>query len=109
MLSRLALLAALLLVALAAAGESSDLTNAERQRARERIEADRPSLVTLSAVELAGRTFTIRGSSSNPNAIAMFVENLKNDPLFTTPEVGSVIQTRTEPRMYEFDLKVSVR
>jgi hypothetical protein len=40
----------------------------------------------------------------NPNAIALFIENIKNNTYFEEPQVGAVTQTSTSPVVYTFDM-----
>jgi Fimbrial assembly protein (PilN) len=47
---------------------------------------------------------TITGRGLNPNAIANFVDNIKNDTLFEEPELNSVSQVSVIPPVYSFDM-----
>ncbi len=70
----------------------------------DRISQDLPDLVWLDRMTLGPGTVTLNGRGLNPNAIANFVDNVKNDPLFDEPEVGSVAMVSVIPLVYSFDM-----
>jgi Tfp pilus assembly protein PilN len=70
----------------------------------DRISQDLPDLVWLDKLTMSGGAITINGRGLNPNAIANFVENIKNDPLFEEPDLSSLSQTSVVPLVYSFDM-----
>jgi Tfp pilus assembly protein PilN len=80
-------------------------------RVMDRISQDLPDLVWLDQLTLDGgqKTIEIKGRGLNPNAIAIFIEQIKADPLFDEPEVGNVTQATssasTGPDVYSFTMK----
>ncbi|MGZ8866734.1 MAG: PilN domain-containing protein [Thermoanaerobaculia bacterium] len=73
-------------------------------RIMDRISQDLPDLVWLDQLNVAAGRITLNGRGLNPNAIANFVENVKNDSYFEEPELGSVNQASVEPLVYTFDM-----
>jgi Tfp pilus assembly protein PilN len=73
-------------------------------RVMDRISQDLPDLVWLDRMTMGGGAVAITGRGLNPNAIANFVDNIKNDPMFEEPEVGSVTLVSGNPLIYTFDL-----
>jgi type IV pilus assembly protein PilN len=73
-------------------------------RVMDRISQDLPDLVWLDRMNLAGTNVSIAGRGLNPNAIANFIDNVKNDPMFEEPEVGSVILVSANPLVYSYDM-----
>lgn len=73
-------------------------------RIMDRISQDLPDLVWLDRMSVAGGRITLSGRGLNPNAIANFVENVKKDPYFEEPELGSVTQVSPNPVVYGFDM-----
>ncbi len=74
-------------------------------RVMDRISQDLPDLVWLDRLTLGPGTVALNGRGLNPNAIANFVDNVKNDPLFDEPEVGSVSMVSVIPLVYSFDMQ----
>ena len=70
----------------------------------DRVSQDLPDLVWLDRMTMSGGLVTIGGRGLNPNAIANFVDNVKNDPLFEEPELSSVTQLSVVPPVYGFDM-----
>jgi len=70
----------------------------------DRVSQDLPDLVWLDRMTMSGGLVTIGGRGLNPNAIANFVDNVKNDPLFEEPELSSVTQMSAVPPVYGFDM-----
>src|SRR5712692_11684857 len=70
----------------------------------DRVSQDLPDLVWLDRMNMSGGAITINGRGLNPNAIANFVENIKNDPLFEEPDLSSLAQTSVVPLVYSFDM-----
>ena len=70
----------------------------------DRISQDLPDLVWLDKMSLSGGLITLSGRGLNPNAIANFVENVKNDPLFEEPDLSSMNQVTVKPLVYSFDM-----
>ncbi|MEO6258733.1 MAG: PilN domain-containing protein [Thermoanaerobaculia bacterium] len=71
-------------------------------RIMDRISQDLPDLVWLDRLNMSGGAITIEGRGLNPNAIANFVENVKNDALFEEPDLSSVTQASVVPPVYSF-------
>jgi len=70
----------------------------------DRLSQDLPDLVWLDKMTMSGGLITISGRGLNPNAIANFVENIKNDPLFEEPDLSSMTQTSVTPLVYTFEM-----
>lgn len=73
-------------------------------RVMDQISRNLPDLVWLDNMTINAGRITIDGRGLNPNAIALFIENIKNDPFFEEPQVGSVAQAGTNPVVYNFDM-----
>lgn len=73
-------------------------------RILDQISRDLPDLVWLESMNIAGGRVSLNGKALNPNAIALFIENVKSDPYFEEPAVGSVTQFSTKPLVYSFDM-----
>ena len=73
-------------------------------RIMDQISRDLPDLVWLDRMEITGGTITLAGRGLNPNAVALFVENVKNDPYFEEPQLGTLTQVSTNPVVYSFDM-----
>lgn len=73
-------------------------------RIMDQISRDLPDLVWLDRMEITGGTITLAGRGLNPNAVALFVENIKNDPYFEEPQLGTLTQVSTNPVVYSFDM-----
>ena len=76
-------------------------------RIMDRISQDLPDLVWLDKMTVAGGRVTMNGRGLNPNAIANFVENIKNDPYFEEPQLGNMSQASVAPLVYTFDMDFS--
>lgn len=70
----------------------------------DRVSQDLPDLVWLDRMVMSGGQITLNGRGLNPNAIANFVENIKNDPLFEEPDLSSLNQVSLNPLVYSFDM-----
>ena len=87
-----------------------DLINQLKQNQRgpvrlmDRISQDLPDLVWLDKMTVSGSVVTIDGRGLNPNAIANFVENIKNDPMFEEPDLGNVTQVSPVPLVYGYTM-----
>ena len=73
-------------------------------RIMDQISRDLPDLVWLDSLDITAGRVTLSGRGLNPNAIALFIENVKNDPYFEEPQVGSVTQVSAVPLVYGFDM-----
>ena len=73
-------------------------------RIMDQISRDLPDLVWLDSMTINAGRITIAGRGLNPNAIALFIENIKNDPYFEEPAVGAVTQVQVNPLVYSFDM-----
>lgn len=73
-------------------------------RIMDQISRDLPDLVWLDNMTIDAGRVTLAGRGLNPNAIALFIENVKNDPFFEEPTVGAVTQTSVTPLVYSFDM-----
>ncbi|HYK03033.1 MAG TPA: PilN domain-containing protein [Thermoanaerobaculia bacterium] len=73
-------------------------------RIMDQISRDLPDLVWLDSLDITAGRVTLAGRGLNPNAIALFIENVKNDPYFEEPQVGSVTQMSAVPLVYGFDM-----
>ncbi len=70
----------------------------------DQISRDLPDLVWLDRMSIAAGRISVSGRGLNPNAIANFVENVKNDPYFEEPQLGNVTQVSTTPLVYGYDM-----
>jgi type IV pilus assembly protein PilN len=70
----------------------------------DQVSKDLPDLVWLDRMSVAGGGVSLAGRGLNPNAIANFVENIKNDPYFEEPDLGSLTQVSATPPVYSFDM-----
>lgn len=73
-------------------------------RIMDQISRDLPDLVWLDSLDITAGRVTLAGRGLNPNAIALFIENVKNDPYFEEPQVGAVTQISAAPLVYGFDM-----
>jgi type IV pilus assembly protein PilN len=73
-------------------------------RIMDQISRDLPDLVWLDTLDITAGRVTLAGRGLNPNAIALFIENVKNDPYFEEPQVGAVTQISAAPLVYGFDM-----
>ncbi|MCU1245557.1 MAG: type pilus biosis protein PilN, partial [Acidobacteria bacterium] len=73
-------------------------------RIMDQISRDLPDLVWLDRMNVDNGRIAISGRSLNPNAVANFTENIKNDPYFEEPQVGSISQVSASPLVYGFDM-----
>jgi Tfp pilus assembly protein PilN len=73
-------------------------------RLMDRVSQDLPDLVWMDKMTVSGGVVTIDGRGLNPNAIANFVENVKNDPMFEEPDLGSVTQVSAVPLVYGYTM-----
>lgn len=73
-------------------------------RIMDRISQDLPDLVWLDSMSVNAGRIGLAGRGLNPNAIANFIENIKNDPYFEEPQVGSVTALGGTPPVYGFDM-----
>jgi len=73
-------------------------------RLMDRISQDLPDLVWLDKMTVSGGLVTIDGRGLNPNAIANFVESIKNDPMFEEPDLGNVTQLSAVPLVYSYTM-----
>jgi type IV pilus assembly protein PilN len=76
-------------------------------RILDQISRDLPDLVWLDSMNMSRTRVSLSGRGLNPNAIALFIENVKNDPYFEEPTVGAVTQISTNPLVYSFDMNFS--
>jgi type IV pilus assembly protein PilN len=74
-------------------------------RIMDQISRDLPDLVWLDTMEITAGRINMSGRGLNPNAIALFIENIKNDSYFEEPQVGSVTQVSATPPVYTFDMQ----
>jgi Tfp pilus assembly protein PilN len=73
-------------------------------RIMDQLSRDLPDLVWLDRLEMKGSTISLVGRGLNPNAIALFVASIKNDPYFEEPNVGAVTQVSPTPLVYGFTM-----
>ena len=73
-------------------------------RIMDRVSQDLPDLVWLDRMSVTGGRISLNGRGLNPNAIANFVDNIKNDPYFEEPELGAVNEVSAAPLVYGFDM-----
>ena len=73
-------------------------------RIMDQISRDLPDLVWLDSLDISSGKVTLAGRGLNANAIALFIENVKNDPYFEEPNVGAMSQISAAPLVYGFDM-----
>ena len=73
-------------------------------RIMDQVSLDLPDLVWLDSMDITAGRISLSGRGLNPNAIALFIENVKNDPYFEEPNVGAVSQISASPLVYGFDM-----
>lgn len=73
-------------------------------RILDQISRDLPDLVWLDRMSITNGAVTLSGRGLNPNAVANFVENVKNDSYFEEPELNSLVQASAIPPVYTFDM-----
>lgn len=87
-----------------------DLINQLKQNQRgpvrimDQVSRDLPDLVWLDRMSISGQRISLSGRGLNPNAVANFVENIKNDPYFEEPELGALTEASAVPLVYTFDM-----
>jgi Tfp pilus assembly protein PilN len=74
-------------------------------RIMDQVSRDLPDLVWLDAMNVNNGHISLNGRGLNPNAIALFVSNVKQDPFFEEPTVGAVTQMSANPPVYSFDME----
>ena len=73
-------------------------------RIMDQVSRDLPDLVWLDTMTISSGHISLNGRGLNPNAIALFVSNVKQDPFFEEPQVGAVTQQSVNPPVYGFDM-----
>jgi len=73
-------------------------------RIMDQVSRDLPDLVWLDTMNITAGHINLNGRGLNPNAIALFVANIKQDPFFEEPQVGAVTQQSANPPVYSFDM-----
>ena len=73
-------------------------------RIMDQVSRDLPDLVWLDSMNITSGHIQLNGRGLNPNAIALFVANVKQDPFFEEPQVGAVTQVNLNPPVYTFDM-----
>ncbi|HYI11667.1 MAG TPA: PilN domain-containing protein [Thermoanaerobaculia bacterium] len=73
-------------------------------RIMDQISRDLPDLVWLDTMDINAGRISLTGRGLNPNAIALFIENIKNDQFFEEPQVGQLSQISSAPVVYSFDM-----
>jgi len=87
-----------------------DLINQLKQNQRgpvrimDHVSQDLPDLVWLDRMSIGGGAITINGRGLNPNAIANFVDNVKNDPYFEEPQLRYINQASVVPLVYNYEM-----
>jgi type IV pilus assembly protein PilN len=74
-------------------------------RIMDQISKDLPDLVWLDTMTIQGGQVTLAGRGLNPNAIALFIENVKKDPYFEEPTVSGITEVSQNPLVYSFDMR----
>lgn len=78
-------------------------------RIMDQISRELPDLVWLDRMVINRGRVNINGRGLNPNAIALFIENIKKNPYFEEPAVGAVVQVSTSPLVYTYDMSFGFR
>jgi type IV pilus assembly protein PilN len=76
----------------------------------DRISRDLPDLVWLESMAVDANRIVLNGRALHPNAVALFVTNIKSDPLFEEPSVGSIVAERVgSADVFRFDMNFAFR
>jgi Tfp pilus assembly protein PilN len=78
-------------------------------RIMDQISRELPDLVWLDRMVINRGRVSINGRGLNPNAIALFIENIKKNPYFEEPAVGAVVQVSSSPLVYTYDMNFAFR
>ncbi|HEX2121437.1 MAG TPA: PilN domain-containing protein, partial [Thermoanaerobaculia bacterium] len=78
-------------------------------RIMDQISRELPDLVWLDRMVINRGRVNINGRGLNPNAIALFIENIKKNPYFEEPAVGAVVQISSSPLVYTYDMSFGFR
>jgi type IV pilus assembly protein PilN len=70
----------------------------------DQISQDLPDLVWLDSMDINNGRISLAGRGLNPNAIALFIEKIKNDAYFEEPQVDTVTQVSAAPLVYGFNM-----
>jgi type IV pilus assembly protein PilN len=73
-------------------------------RIMDQISKDLPDLVWLDSMVVDPARITLSGRGLNPNAIANFVSNIKDDAYFEEPNVADLTQVSAVPLVYSFTM-----
>jgi type IV pilus assembly protein PilN len=73
-------------------------------RIMDQVSRDLPDLVWLDTMNITSGHISLNGRGLNPNAIALFVANVKQDPFFEEPKVGTITLQSPNPPVYVFDM-----
>ena len=73
-------------------------------RIMDQLSRDLPDLVWLDSMDMTSGKISLAGRGLNQNAIALFIENVKNDPYFEEPQVTRVTQIAGPQTVYAFDM-----
>lgn len=73
-------------------------------RIMDQVSRDLPDLVWLDSMNITNGNISLNGRGLNPNAIALFIANVKQDPYFEEPKVGTIAQQSSNPPVYTFDM-----
>lgn len=73
-------------------------------RIMDQISRNLPDLVWLDRMEINAGKISLNGRALNPNAVALFVENVSKDAYFEEPQLGTLAQISKEPVVYSFDM-----
>ena len=74
-------------------------------RIMDQISRDLPDLVWLDTMTIQGGQVTLAGRGLNPNAIALFIENVKKNAYFEEPTVSGITEVSQNPLVYSFDMR----
>lgn len=74
-------------------------------RIMDQISKDLPDLVWLDNMSIQSGQVSLAGRGLNPNAIALFIENIKKDPYFEEPTVSGITEVSQNPLVYSFDMR----
>ena len=73
-------------------------------RIMDQISKDLPDLVWVDSMVVDPARITLTGRGLNPNAIANFVSNIKDDAYFEEPNVADLTQVSAVPLVYSFTM-----
>ena len=93
-----------------ATSANAEIQHKYRESIRKIITELTPVHVSVEAVEFDGARVSVRGTTTNVNAAANFVENVKAHPKFSVPEDIFMAERKgSDPAEYDFRFRFEVK